>query len=671
MVVDSLTLSAPAPMRKYRGRIEIHSDNLALMSGDERAQKLPKKELRAAERELDKLEQELEEPLQLLPRWHELRAELQSAKVEYLNIKSEYRRVEDSSRLQELLQERDTVLHNAQAIRADLEQLRRILRPYRSAIRRRNKLEAQVKSHYTALQDEELDKRLTKEMDKEARLTGALIIECLSRLGYRHKVTRKDGFGAPKTLYKLVRFERVVVTPDTIQFKVDVSRLGLLDGVVDNLPYGVRAADLYKPETLIELSIATERAVSSPNADDSDNCPASRGVWYVVHRLGLSDGVPEFIRYRDVMSRYPEEKSALLPLPMGVKPGRLINWTYLTKQPHIMVNGVTGFGKSNTMRMVLATLVAKQAPDTIRYCVIDMKNQGDFAEFEQLPHSLAAVADIERAAQLMYQLFLEMKRRQELIRKVTNDISKFNSIVSPADQLPHILIVFDEYPAIWVKRKLAAQIDEYAAQIAIQGRASGIHLFIGGQQAYSGDINRLIVANITHRYTSRQNTVGASMSTTGDRSAQRLRPVPGRFLCTTDTESSYVVQMPYIEDNEIREAVTAALSWEPPRAFSLPEIPEEELEELEEWEASRPIPTKSYRELVLEGAFELLDGHLKGHELFALLNGRVPQNKVFKVIRELASEETVEYKGTHYRLSRQRGGSYKLEPEPELAGAAD
>jgi DNA segregation ATPase FtsK/SpoIIIE-like protein len=276
------------------------------------------------------------------------------------------------------------------------------------------------------------------------------------------------------------------------------------------------------------------------------------------------------------------------------------------------------------------------------------------------------VNDIEGAAKIMHQLFLEMKRRQETIRKFTNDISKYNQMVAAPDRLPHILIVFDEYPAIWVKRELAKSIDEFAAQIAIQGRASGIHLFIGGQQAYSGDINRLIVANITHRYTSRQNTVGASMSTTGDRSAQKLRPVAGRFLCTTDSDNSYVVQMPMIEDHEITEAVAASQQWEKARPVILPALPEDDEEYLDD---SKPLtPGKSYRELIIEGAIELLDGHLKGQKLYELLGGKVPQKKLFETIKQIV-EEPIEYKGLTYTAIRIPGGAYRL--ELEVAAAAD
>jgi hypothetical protein len=642
---DSLTINAPAPLKKYRGKIEIAPENMLLLSGQERARKLDKKELARAKKELQQLDKTLDTIYPLLPAWDGLRAELNSAKLNWFNLESEFNRISDPARKQQLKAQGKIILENSQSIKADLDKLYRLLKPFKVEIRRANQLRAAIESHNTALQDEKLDRELTKRMDQEARLTGALIIEALSRLGYRHKITRRDGFGAPKTFYKLVRFERIVVTPDTIAYKVDVSRLGLLDGIVDNLPHGVKAADLYKQETLTELSIATERIVTSPNIDDPDNCPASKGVWYVVHRLGLSDGVPEMVRYRDVMSRYPEDKSHLLPLPMGVKPGRHINWTYLAKQPHLMVNGVTGFGKSNTMRMVLATLVSRQSPELVRYVTIDMKNQGDFAEFEKLPHCIASVNDIEGAAKLINQLFLEMKRRQEVIRRFTNDISKYNQMVAAPDRLPHILIVFDEYPAIWVKKELAKLIDEFAAQIAIQGRASGIHLFIGGQQAYSGDINRLIVANITHRYTSRQNTVGASMSTTGDRSAQKLRPVPGRFLCTTDSDNSYVVQMPMIEDHEITEAVAASQQWEKARPVVLPELSTED--KYDDYADETPKPTINSRELVLKTAMDRLEGNLKARIIWEILGKTISLPQVTKICEQL-SKNPIEYEGILY-----------------------
>jgi hypothetical protein len=566
-----------------------------------------------------------------------------------------------------------------------------MLKPLARYARRLENLNQRIANHFTAIEDEKLDARQRKLMAAEADKTWSMIETTLSRIGFRHVITRGN-----KTHVQKVKYKRIVVTPDVIQIQINTLQLGLLDGSINMLPQGVYSAELYSEKTLTELSIALERSVTSPNYENPDECPPSAGVWYHVNRLGVSDGLLENVAYRDVMARYPEDKRHMIPLPMGVKAGRYINWVYLSKQPHLMVNGTTGFGKSNVMRMVLSTVVSKHSPAEIQYVILDMKNNGDFRQFEDTPHCIRSVFNVHQALPLMESLFLEMQRRQEKIRRITNEIDKYNKLVPSTDRMPHLLIVFDEYPAIHVEKEVAKLIDKFTSQIAIQGRASGMHLLISGQQAYSSYVPSLVTANITSRFTAKQASVGASMSSVGDRSALKMRPLPGRFLCTSEGDKNYQVQMPFIEDAEIDVAIIAASHTEPAPRVILPAVlvNGEEVEQSSPEPAVRPIPNEeaapdeeklSYPRQVTKAKqaqraanwFEMVmewsmanDGVLNGRSAFQDLR-IIPRNKIYDIIENIAFRGSVEWNGETYIAKRQPRGHYKLFKKSDLPIEAD
>jgi DNA segregation ATPase FtsK/SpoIIIE-like protein len=331
-----------------------------------------------------------------------------------------------------------------------------------------------------------------------------------------------------------------------------------------------------------------------------------------------------------------------------------------------MVNGTTGFGKSNVMRMALSTIVAKHSPAEIQFVILDMKNNGDFRQFEDVPHCIQSVFNVQGAFPLMLSLFHEMQRRQELIRRISNDIDKFNRVVSAGDRIPHILVVFDEYPAIHVEKTIAKEIDKYTSQIAIQGRAAGMHLFLSGQQAYSSYVPSLVTANITSRFTAKQSSVGASMSTVGDRSALRMKNLPGRFLCTSEGDRNFQVQMPFIEDNEIDMCVNEAHQWDKIPKVTLPDVQTHQLDDTQPITPIKDVETPE--QMIIRCAIEELDGVLKGIEIWELLDRKIGRNRVWQLINKIVTEP-VFYDGMRYIAVKSFGNFYTLKPEIEPVSA--
>lgn len=666
---DDFTINVPAPMAKYEGQAIIDSNNQDLLEHPiSKPRRLrDKKDVKKAQEKLIRMNEILDngDVETLLDEYDHLKNEIEQYKIDLFNLERQHARAETTDEKQDCINQAKQVRANIIDVNRDRNLLNKRLKPYRKLIEKRDKVQARLEEHFAAIHEETQEKQDVMNMDNEARLVAERIILRLTKLKFVHRTTGKDVFGNRSVNEQHVRFERIICTADKIWLKIDVSRLGLLGGHVDNLPHDVYAQELVTKKVLAELSIALERPVNSPN--ETGDALWHQGVWYEVDRLGLTDGLQTMVRWSEVMKRYPEDKRHRMPVPMGVKKGRKINWVYLDDEPHLMVNGVTGFGKSNAIQMFLSTLVTKHSPDEVRFIIVDIKNTGDFRWFEDLPHNLGNATEIPEALHLIERTFKEMKRRSKVIRRIASNIKIYNRHVSDEDKLPHIFFVFDEYPSIQLDKALAKQINMYAAQIAMQGRAAGVHMFVSGQQSYASDIPRLLSANTTFKFTARQGTTSAAMATTGSMETMRMQNIKGRFLCVSDADS-YQVQMPFIDEAEgdIDEAVRSARKWSEPRPFELPQadtIPDN----------VEDIPRLTDEEIVLKSAFEMFNGQLKKRDIWEANKLHISLGRTTKAIERLIQLDYVEYEDTYYEAIKATGGSYQLietEDNPDLQESA-
>jgi hypothetical protein len=661
-VPDDLVHEVPAPLNHWYGKAKLSEENQQLLSRVRVLRTLQtaprwmfwkKNELREAEIAMESLNVSLEvhginEALALL---QDLDEEAKKLRVEMFSVHEEYKRSQQPERCKELRKQGAILRRNMAGVQSDRKKLLERLAPLRKMIQRRDRIAARIQEHYAAITEAKEEAIRTKEMDREVRLIAERIILALNKLGFYHRKTKRDMFGKVIEIKEMCRFERLISTPDKVILKLDVSRLGLLGGYVDNMPFGVYSQDLVDERVIIHLNTALELPISSPNTEG--NAEWYKGVWFVVDRLGIPDGLEAKVAYTTVMQRYPEKDRGLIPVPLGVRSGRRINWVYLAKQPHVMVNGTTGFGKSNAFQMLLATLVSKHSPDEIRLIIADMKDSGDFRDFTNLPHVLGFVSELNKAEELITSLWLEMRRRQAIIRQISNDLNKYNEIVSDENKMPHIFFFFDEYPSIKVNPKIAKIINLYASLIAMQGRSAGVHLVVSGQQSYSEDFPRTLSGNITAKLTARQTSVSGAIGTTGDRKAMKLKEIPGRFLFLSTT-TPYQIQMPEIKDPDILLAVEQARRWPEPRYFVLPLV-ETDSEDL-------PVVAKqSPEELILDTAFGQLEGALKARQIWELLKGALSQPKVNAIVKELGERETIEWDGMLYEPVKEKK-YYRLIP---------
>lgn len=650
-MTDVFSSDAPKPMAQFdKSFYQVDSHNQQLLQDEQARQTkiMNKRSLKASKQKLSEIQMILDE--------HQvdaMLAEYQTLVDEFEGLRKQYLKCQEQLVLKpnspKILSDISILQENRKQLLEDVRVVKRRIHPYRKLIVKRDTIKGRIDEHINMVMDMKQADRDRKEMEKEANVFAQIIIRTWSRLGFQYERTRNK-----KVRRDTVRFEKIIATPDDLQFKIDVSKLGLFDGTIHNLPSGVRAFKLVEPDTLRELSSACEREVTSPNIDGL--CDWSKGVWLRLYRHNYRGGLMEYVSYKHVMERYPHDNHSKFPLPMGVRAGRYINWVNLVDHPHWLFAGQTGSGKTNAIRVGLSAMVANHTPDEIRFILIDLKRNGDLNPYEKTPHCIGKVVKtVEDVAILIEQIEKLMYNRMEQISKITNDIVDYNKIVEPENRLPRIVIVFDEYGAIRAKGKdIAKQIEASAKLIATQSRASGIHMWLGIQQSYSDSIDKMIKGNVTIAFGGRQRTQGGAMSVSGNASAMKLAKIPGRMLCD-DGNDSYQIQMPHLSKDDLNKSIASTAKWDKPRKLELPEIANQEILKMKEFE---PLS----HELIIQTAFDEFDGMVKARAIWEFLDRHdISLTKVLKLAKEIKMMESVEHNGQRYSVKKV-GRSFQLVP---------
>jgi len=449
-------------------------------------------------------------------------------------------------------------------------------------IARQRYVEARINEHFEAVRFQRQLERDRAQMRKEVKYFAKRLVERWSALGYKEEIyeTVRTGNDLPRIRrtgrYKKVGFEKCIATEDELIFKIAVSRQTLFDSTRSELPEKVKAYDLVKPETIHELEAAVERPVYSPHNKPEEygsSMPFHNGAWVVVCRVDHRGGLRDYFPLKTQLAHYPNDERHRFPIALGLKRGRKLNWGYIdNKTPHYMFNGLTGSGKTNAIVGCLVTLMKHHPPSELRFLLTDLKRGGNFRQFKEAPHNLLqdVIHDIGDLAAHLEEVLQVMYARQQKIGAVADDINGYNKVVPPDDRLARLIIVIDEYSEtrqmIDDKNVLKKKIDTVVDAVARLGRAAGIHLFIGNQQPTASNMTVEMRGNITYALTGYQRTMGASMMTTGDKSARELKNHPGRMLADNGQER-FEVQLPHCTEDDIASAVKVAQDWPTPPEF--------------------------------------------------------------------------------------------------------
>jgi len=174
---------------------------------------------------------------------------------------------------------------------------------------------------------------------------------------------------------------------------------------------------------------------------------------------------------------------------LGVSEGKSAALDLATDGPHLLIVGPTGSGKSQLMRLILMSALARRQLSLVLF---DFKGGATLKEFESSALVLATDLDSETETLAWQRVSRELADRERLF--ATERVGSIEQYVGGGNSLPRMLVVVDEFATALNSGPLAQQTCQ---DLAARGRSLGVHLVAATQSL--GGISRAMLTNLRTR----------------------------------------------------------------------------------------------------------------------------------------------------------------------------
>ena len=213
----------------------------------------------------------------------------------------------------------------------------------------------------------------------------------------------------------------------------------------------------------------------------------------------------------------------------------------LLKQPHILIAGETGSGKSTQLRSILTTMILNNKPSKLQLYLGDCK-KSEFHIFRKVEHVQCVLSNGKEIAKMLRHIKKELDVRSDLTE--TFEVSHVDDL--PAEhKRPYIVVCIDEFVML---RKDETVMDILTEIVAI-GRTLGVFAILSMQRPNAQVLDTTIRANLTVSmgFKLRDKIESRIVNTPGAESID----VSGRFIMNSD--KLYDLQAPYLELDEAKK----------------------------------------------------------------------------------------------------------------------
>lgn len=303
-------------------------------------------------------------------------------------------------------------------------------------------------------------------------------------------------------------------------------------------PTGVKLAKI----TALENNLALDLAATSIRMEAP--IPGKRAVGIEVPNVK-----PAIVRLSSIFqSREWTESESLLTFAIGKDIVGKPVVADLAKMPHLLVAGQTGSGKSVMINDILASLLYRNSPSTLKLILVDPK-QVELTPYNHIPHLLTEVIhEPERTISALKWAVAEMERRLRTMAGVgKRNIDEYNNL-KDTDNMPYIVIVVDELSDLMMMA--ARDVEALIVRIAQKARAAGIHLILATQRPSVDVITGLIKANVPGRIAFTTQSQVDSRTIIDQAGANKLLGRGDMLLLTSDMPAPKRVQAAFISDGE-------------------------------------------------------------------------------------------------------------------------
>jgi S-DNA-T family DNA segregation ATPase FtsK/SpoIIIE len=244
--------------------------------------------------------------------------------------------------------------------------------------------------------------------------------------------------------------------------------------------------------------------------------------------------------------------------------GELLTLSPQQNAPHTLIAGSTGSGKSVLMQNIILGIAATNTPAQAQIILIDPKLGVDYFALEPLPHLRGGIIDNqEKALEELEALVTEMDERYRRFRTArTANLAAYNAKMAPADRLPVIWLIHDEFAEWMLVDEYKKQVTAIVGRLGVKARAAGIYLVFAAQRPEASVMPMQLRANLGNRLILRVDSEGTSEIALGQKGAERLLG-KGHLLARLEGESGLVfAQVPFIADDTIDAIVQLIVAGE-------------------------------------------------------------------------------------------------------------
>jgi DNA segregation ATPase FtsK/SpoIIIE, S-DNA-T family len=248
----------------------------------------------------------------------------------------------------------------------------------------------------------------------------------------------------------------------------------------------------------------------------------------------------------------------------------------LAKMPHLLIAGSTGTGKSVCLNSILASILLRATPRTLRMILIDPKKV-ELNHYESIPHLLTpVVTNMKDASAVLSNIVREMESRYELMgMERARNLRDWNAAraAKGEDPIPTVLVVIDELADLMMVSP--AEVEDSIIRLAQKSRAVGIHLVLATQRPSADVITGMIKANVPSRIAFAVSSQVDSRVILDSGGAESLLGHGDMLFRPVGTSRLQRLQGAYVSEGEIKEITDR---W---RAQGRPELRKELLERAE------------------------------------------------------------------------------------------
>lgn len=211
----------------------------------------------------------------------------------------------------------------------------------------------------------------------------------------------------------------------------------------------------------------------------------------------------------------------------------------MLQQPHLLIAGATGSGKSVVINGILHTAMY-DSPASIEFILIDPKRV-ELSTYRQLPHTLTYASEPEEMVKALHQAMTITEERYKRMQR--KGLRKYDN--------GHVYVIIDELADLMTTNK--KQVQPLLQRLCQIGRAANVHVIAATQCPLATVIPTPIKVNFDSRLALRTRSAQDSRNILGEKGCECLPRYGQGYYMTPEGLTLY--NIPMIPEEEIQTLI--------------------------------------------------------------------------------------------------------------------